>query len=61
MTEDGWIEWNGGEWLVEAKDYAITYNGSTDRCPGCSYSNWYVGRITAECAFCGTALLLSHR
>jgi hypothetical protein len=25
-------------------------------CPGCSHSNWLVGRITAECAFCGTAL-----
>lgn len=25
-------------------------------CPGCGKSHWYVGRLTAECAFCGTAL-----
>lgn len=25
-------------------------------CPGCSRSNWIIGRISAECGFCGTAL-----
>jgi len=25
-------------------------------CPGCGKSHWYVGRLTAECAFCATAL-----
>ena len=25
-------------------------------CPGCGHSHWYVGRGTAECAFCATAL-----
>lgn len=25
-------------------------------CPGCGKSHWIVGRLTAECAFCATAL-----
>jgi hypothetical protein len=29
-------------------------------CPGCGQSNWYVGRESAECAFCGTVLLLAQ-
>lgn len=29
-------------------------------CPGCGQSHWMVGRLTAECAFCGTALPLHH-
>jgi len=27
-----------------------------NRCPGCGGSNWYVGRSTAQCAFCDTAI-----
>ena len=27
-------------------------------CPGCGKSNWMVGRMTAECALCATALPL---
>jgi len=29
-----------------------------DRCPGCTHRQWYIGRVTAECAICGTALVL---
>ncbi|WP_448664423.1 hypothetical protein ACG3SL_07025 [Sphingomonas sp. CJ20] len=29
-----------------------------NHCPGCGQSHWMVGRTTAECAFCGTALPL---
>lgn len=29
------------------------------RCPGCGLSNWHIGRVSAECAGCGTALPLS--
>lgn len=32
----------------------------TNLCPGCGQSHWMVGRTTAECAFCGTALPLHH-
>ena len=27
-----------------------------NHCPGCGRSQWIVGRISAECAFCATAL-----
>ncbi len=31
----------------------------TNHCPGCNRTNWLIGRLTAECAFCGTALPLA--
>ena len=27
-----------------------------NRCPGCGRAQWIVGRMSAECAFCATAL-----
>ena len=30
--------------------------GETNYCPACERSHWFVGRVTAECAFCTTAL-----
>ncbi len=38
----------------------IYHPGEVNRCPGCLRSQWLVGRSTAECAFCGTALPLEH-
>jgi hypothetical protein len=39
--------------------YRITYRPDhINHCPGCGRSHWYVGRITAECGFCGTAIPL---
>jgi hypothetical protein len=32
-----------------------------NHCPGCGRSQWIVGRTTAECAFCSTALPLAER
>jgi hypothetical protein len=29
-----------------------------NHCPGCGRTHWYVGRLSAECGFCGTALPL---
>ena len=31
----------------------------TNRCPGCGKTHWYVRRVTAECAFCSTALMIA--
>jgi hypothetical protein len=31
----------------------------TNYCPGCGRSHWYVGRISAECCFCATAIPLA--
>lgn len=33
--------------------------GEVNHCPGCSRTHWIIGRSTAECAFCGTALPLA--
>lgn len=39
--------------------YRIAYRQhETNHCPGCGNSHWMIGRLTAECAFCGTALPL---
>ncbi|HEX6260227.1 MAG TPA: hypothetical protein VFZ51_06205 [Woeseiaceae bacterium] len=38
----------------------IYREGKANVCPGCGAGQWFIGRITAECAFCGTALPLQH-
>lgn len=35
------------------------HHNETNRCPGCTGVSWYVGRLSAECAFCGTAIPLA--
>lgn len=40
--------------------HVVFRSGETNRCPGCGRSHWYVGRTTAECAFCETALPISE-
>lgn len=37
----------------------LYHAGEPNRCPGCGRSHWYVGRLSAECGFCGTALALA--
>lgn len=40
--------------------YRVAYHPhETNHCPGCDKSHWMIGRLTAECAFCGTALPLT--
>lgn len=42
------------------RGYVVVYRANeVNHCPGCGRTQWYVGRLTAECAFCGTALALS--
>src|ERR1051325_466555 len=39
----------------------IVYRANADNhCPGCGRSQWYIGRISAECGFCGTAVPLAE-
>lgn len=39
--------------------YRVAYRpNETNHCPGCGNSQWMLGRMTAECAFCATALPL---
>lgn len=41
----------------EQGGYVILYRPvGSNYCPGCGRSHWYVGRNSAECAFCATAL-----
>lgn len=43
-----------------ARGYHIAYReDEVNHCPGCGRSHWYVGRLLAECGFCGTAIPLS--
>ena len=45
----------------ERRGYHVVYRTSeTNHCPGCGRSHWYVGRLTAECCFCATALPLAE-
>jgi hypothetical protein len=39
--------------------YRVAYRPhESNHCPGCGKSQWLIGRLTAECAFCATALPL---
>src|SRR6476659_5759057 len=43
------------------RGHHIVYRANTDnQCPGCGRSHWYIGRISAECGFCGTAVPLAE-
>lgn len=44
---------------LKARGFGMTYHAKqVTSCPGCGRSHWYVGRMSAECAFCSTALPL---
>jgi hypothetical protein len=40
--------------------HAVYREGETNHCPGCARTHWLIGRATAECAFCATALPLEQ-
>ena len=45
------------DWKPFERGYHAVYREhEVNHCPGCGRSNWHVGRVGAECAFCGTAL-----
>jgi len=37
----------------------LYHHAESNRCPGCGQAQWTIGRSTAECAFCRTALPLA--
>ena len=44
-----------------ARGHHVVYRlNESNHCPGCGRSHWFVGRITAECGFCGTAVALAE-
>jgi len=40
--------------------HAVYHDGEVNHCPGCGRTHWIIGRISAECAFCTTALPLAE-
>lgn len=38
--------------------HAVYRENEVNHCPGCGRTHWLLGRQTAECAFCATALPL---
>lgn len=39
----------------------LTYKlGTLTHCPGCDGTQWLIGRTTAQCAYCDTAMPLLH-
>ncbi|HEV2865179.1 MAG TPA: hypothetical protein VGX37_01570 [Allosphingosinicella sp.] len=43
------------------RGYSAVYrHNETNHCPGCGRTHWYVGRVSAECGFCATALPLQE-
>ena len=40
-----------------ARGYLAVYReNETNYCPGCGRTHWLIGRTSAECAFCATAI-----
>jgi len=37
----------------------VYHENRSNPCPGCGRKQWIVGRVSAECCFCATALPLS--
>ena len=40
--------------------HAVYHEDEVNHCPGCGRTHWLIGRMSAECAFCGTALTLQE-
>lgn len=42
------------------RGHHVVYRANeTNFCPGCGRAQWHIGRMTAECGFCGTAIALA--
>ena len=40
--------------------HAVYRENEVNHCPGCGRTHWILGRLSAECAFCSTALPLQE-
>ena len=50
-----------GQFDPNARGYHAVYRESEiNHCPGCGRTHWIIGRVSAECAFCSTALPLQE-
>ncbi|HEU5067741.1 MAG TPA: PilZ domain-containing protein [Sphingomicrobium sp.] len=46
--------------LAHRGHHVVYRTNETNHCPGCGRSQWYIGRVSAECSFCGTAVPLAE-
>lgn len=46
--------------LAERGHHVVYRANEANHCPGCGRSQWYVGRLSAECGFCGAAVPLAE-
>ena len=46
--------------LAKRGHHIVYRANAANHCPGCGRSHWYIGRVSAECGFCGTAVLLAE-
>ncbi len=46
--------------LAQRGHHVVYRSNEANHCPGCGRSQWYIGRISAECGFCGTAVALAE-
>lgn len=46
--------------LAKRGHHIIYRVNEANHCPGCGRSQWYVGRVSAECGFCETAVPLAE-
>ncbi|HMI40403.1 MAG TPA: PilZ domain-containing protein [Sphingomicrobium sp.] len=46
--------------LARRGHHIVYRTNAENHCPGCGRSQWYIGRISAECGFCGTAVPLAE-
>lgn len=50
-----------GNWRpIERGYHAVYREHDINHCPGCGRTHWIIGRMSAECAFCTTALPLAE-
>jgi hypothetical protein len=51
----------GESWKLFERGYHAVYREhEINHCPGCGRTHWIIGRVSAECAFCATALPLAE-
>jgi hypothetical protein len=46
--------------LAKRGHHIVYRANAANHCPGCGRSHWLIGRVTAECGFCGTAVPLAE-
>jgi hypothetical protein len=46
--------------LAQRGHHIVYRTNAENHCPGCGRSHWYIGRVSAECGFCGAAVPLAE-